>query len=130
MTDGANDQPATQAGAQEPKSADQIRAEIEDTREQLGDTVEALAEKTDVKARAHDQIDAVKESLSENLGAARDTVAQRADTFIAKAREATPESAAAGAQQVGATVQDRPLPFAAAGAFAAGFVLGWLVGRR
>jgi len=31
---------------------EQIQREIEETREQLGDTVEALAAKTDVKARA------------------------------------------------------------------------------
>jgi hypothetical protein len=35
----------------EEKSPAEIRAEIDETREELGDTVEALAEKTDVKAR-------------------------------------------------------------------------------
>jgi hypothetical protein len=36
----------------EERSPEQIRADIDRTREELGDTVEALAEKTDVKARA------------------------------------------------------------------------------
>jgi ElaB/YqjD/DUF883 family membrane-anchored ribosome-binding protein len=36
----------------EERSPEQIRADIDRTREQLGDTVEALAEKTDVKAQA------------------------------------------------------------------------------
>lgn len=36
----------------EERSPEQIRAEIDKTRAELGDTVEALAEKTDVKARA------------------------------------------------------------------------------
>jgi hypothetical protein len=34
------------------KSPAELRAEIDQTREELGDTVEALAEKTDFKARA------------------------------------------------------------------------------
>ena len=34
------------------RSAQQIEADIEATRKQLADTVEALAEKTDVKAQA------------------------------------------------------------------------------
>jgi len=42
----------SQVGApvdEEPKSPEQIRREIEDTRQDLGDTAAALAEKTDVK---------------------------------------------------------------------------------
>jgi MYXO-CTERM domain-containing protein len=34
------------------RTPEQIRAEIDSTRRELGDTVEALAEKTDVKAKA------------------------------------------------------------------------------
>ena len=44
------------------KSAEQLRAEIEDTREELGDTVEALAAKTDVKTRAREKADELKRS--------------------------------------------------------------------
>jgi ElaB/YqjD/DUF883 family membrane-anchored ribosome-binding protein len=101
------------------RSPDQIRAEIGQTREELGETVEALAEKTDVKARARDRIDAVKDSARE-----------KRDELAGKARQATPESASAGARQVSATVHDKPLPFATASAFAAGLAIGWLLGRR
>ena len=45
----------------EEKSPDQIRAEIDATRGELGDTVEALAEKTDVKAQAKAKVEDVKE---------------------------------------------------------------------
>jgi hypothetical protein len=38
--------------AAEEKSPEQIRAEIDATREELGDTVEALAAKTDVEVQA------------------------------------------------------------------------------
>lgn len=101
------------------KSPEELRHEIEQTREDLGDTVEALAEKTDVKARAKDRLSAVK-----------DTAQQKKDEFVSKAKEATPDSANAGAQQIASTVQRKPVPFTAAGAFAAGVLVGWLLGRR
>ncbi len=44
--------PAPAESNEEPKTPAEIRAEIDQTREELGDTVEALAEKTDVKAQA------------------------------------------------------------------------------
>jgi ElaB/YqjD/DUF883 family membrane-anchored ribosome-binding protein len=103
----------------EQKSPEELRHDIEHTREELGDTVEALAEKTDVKAQAKNRISAVK-----------GTVQQKKDEFAAKSRQATPESASAGAHQIATTVQGKPVPFATAGAFAAGVLIGWLVGRR
>jgi ElaB/YqjD/DUF883 family membrane-anchored ribosome-binding protein len=101
------------------KSPEELRREIEQTREDLGDTVEALAEKTDVKAQANDRISAVK-----------DTAQQKRDELVAKAKEATPDSAGAGAQQIASIVQRKPVPFAAAGAFAAGLLLGRMQRRK
>ncbi len=103
----------------EQKTPEELRQDIEQTQEELGDTVEALAEKTDVKAQAKDRISAVKE-----------TAQQKKDEFIAKAKVASPDSASAGAQHVVSTVQRKPVPFTAGGAFAAGVLAGWLVGRR
>jgi ElaB/YqjD/DUF883 family membrane-anchored ribosome-binding protein len=116
--------------AGEARTPEEIRADIEQTREQLGDTVEALAEKTDVKARAQEEIESAKANVAETISGARDTVSQKAGEFAGRAREATPESASAGAAQLGSTVQEKPLPFAVAGAFAAGLLIGWLLGRR
>jgi Protein of unknown function (DUF3618) len=121
---GTEDTPAGAEG--EPRSAEEIRTDIEQTREQLGETVEALAEKTDVKAQARNRVDAARETVTQNLGAARD----KADEFASKATEATPDSAGAGVQQLTATVQAKPLPYAIAGAFLAGAIMGWLLGRR
>jgi hypothetical protein len=45
------------------KDPDQIREEIEATRRELGDTVEALAAKTDVKAHVHERVEQTKASL-------------------------------------------------------------------
>jgi ElaB/YqjD/DUF883 family membrane-anchored ribosome-binding protein len=101
------------------KSPEEIRADIEQTREELGDTVEALAYKTDVKGQAKERIASIK-----------DTAQHKKDEFASRAREATPDSAGAGAQQVASTVRRQPVPFTAAGAFAAGVLVGWLLGRR
>lgn len=117
MTDDET-QDAAEATAGETKS-EQIRADIEQTREELGDTVEALAEKTDVKAQAKSRI-----------SAAKNTAQDKRDEYVAKAKQATPESATAGAQQLTSTVQDKPLPFAVAVAFVIGLGIGWLLGRR
>ena len=103
----------------EQNSPEELHREIEQTREELGDTVQALAEKTDVKAQARDRIAAVKETAQE-----------KKDEFVSKAKQVTPDSAGAGAQQVASRIQQRPVPFTVGGAFAAGLLVGWLLGRR
>ncbi len=109
--------PATEDSGQQ-KSPEELREEIQETREELGDTVEALAEKTDVKAQAKERISAVK-----------DTAQQKKEEFVSKAKQAAPDSASTGAQRVAATAQQKPVPFAAGGAFVAGLLVGWLLGR-
>jgi ElaB/YqjD/DUF883 family membrane-anchored ribosome-binding protein len=113
------DETVNGADATEPKSPEQLRADIEQTREQLGDTVEALAEKTDVKGQAKSRIAAVK-----------DAAQTKRDEYFEKAKQATPESAGAGADQLTTTVQERPLPFAVGAAFLTGLVIGRSLGRR
>jgi ElaB/YqjD/DUF883 family membrane-anchored ribosome-binding protein len=126
VTDSSDNQ-----GAEDkPQTAEELRAEIEHTQEQMGDTVEALARKTDVKAQASERIDHAKETIAESVQGARESVQHTAEDVLGRVREATPDSAGAGAQQVSATVQEKPLPFAAAGAFAAGLLVGFLLGRR
>ena len=49
--------PTPESGERTPE---QIRADIEQTRQELGDTVEALAAKTDVKAQAAARVDSAK----------------------------------------------------------------------
>jgi hypothetical protein len=100
------------------KDPEQIREEIEATRRELGDTVEALAAKADVKARVHERIEATKES-----------VAQKKDDLMGKAREASPDAVSSGASQATRKAKENPLPVAAIGAFVGGFVLGRLTKR-
>jgi len=49
--------------------AAQLRAEIEDAREDLGDTAAELAAKTDVKARAQERVEEIKHTGAERLRA-------------------------------------------------------------
>jgi uncharacterized membrane protein YccC len=98
--------PRTSSPGVEPDTLDQqrspeeIRADIERTREQLGDTAAAAAQKADVKAQAKAKADETKQRLAEK----KDQAANRA--------------------------KENPLPVAAGAGFVAGFLLGRLSGRR
>jgi uncharacterized membrane protein YdfJ with MMPL/SSD domain len=52
-------------------SPEHLRAEIEQTREQLGDTVDKLAAKVDVKAQAKERVEAVKATISDKAAQAK-----------------------------------------------------------
>jgi exopolyphosphatase/pppGpp-phosphohydrolase len=54
---------------QNGRTPEQIRADIQETRRELGDTVEQLAAKTDVKAHAREKIESVKQSRAPLIGA-------------------------------------------------------------
>jgi hypothetical protein len=56
------------------KDASTLRQEIEQTRERMGDTVEALAYKTDVAARAKDSVNDRVEAVRETIGNAVDRI--------------------------------------------------------
>lgn len=100
------------------KTPEEIRRGIEETRVHLGETVEALAEKADVKGQ-----------VTRRISVVADTTGQKKDDLMEKVKHVAPESASFGMQHVAASVQRRPAPFAA-GALAVGFLLGWLLGRR
>lgn len=93
---------------------EEIREQIEETRREMGDTVEALAAKADVKARVKEKVESTKEAAAEKLG---------------KAKDASPDGAASAASQATQTAKENPIPVAALGAFAAGFLLGRLTKR-
>jgi gas vesicle protein len=95
----------------------EIRQEIEETREQMGNTVDALAYKTDVKTR-------VKESVADK----RDRLVAQVQGTGHKVGEATPdgEQLKEGAHQAVGVVQENPIGLALGGV-AAGFLVGMLV---
>ena len=51
----------------DPQDPEQLREEIEETRHELGDTVEALAAKTDVKAHAKRKVEQTKTAAAKPL---------------------------------------------------------------
>lgn len=104
--------------AQGERSPEQIQAEIDTTREELGETVAAVADKADVKAQARAKVADVKH-----------TVQAKKEQLLTKAKTSSPDSASTGAQQLKAKAQENPLPFAVAGALLAGFVFGRRAGR-
>lgn len=99
---------------QEPS---QIRQEIEETRAGMGETVDALAYKTDVKGR-------VKESISDK----RDRLVGQIKGSSEKVGEATPDGDQLkdGAHRAVGVAQENPLGLALAGV-AGGFLAGMLL---
>jgi hypothetical protein len=74
-----------------PTEPEALRREIEQTRAELGETVEALAAKADVKARAQEAVDDVKERVH----GAVDTVAYQVGKQREKVAKLSPPARAA-----------------------------------
>jgi uncharacterized protein DUF3618 len=113
----AADAPAT-ATPPTPDNPAEMRAEIERTRQDLGDTVAAIAEKTDVKARAKDKVTEVKS-----------TVTQKKTELMGRARESSPDGATSAATQVRTKAQQNPVPTAALAAFVGGYLFARITKR-
>lgn len=94
-----------------------IRREIEQTRENMGDTVDALGYKADVKTRT-------KESISDKA----DAVKSKFTGATSRANDATPsgQDVKQGAQQAAGVAKENPLGLALGGV-AMGFLAGMLV---
>jgi ElaB/YqjD/DUF883 family membrane-anchored ribosome-binding protein len=102
----------------EQKTPEELRREIEATRRDLGDTAAALAEKTDIRARAKEKLDDVKRTIADK---------QRSLAQSSGGGEGmTGPAAAAGqaATQAKAKARENPVATAAVAAFAVGFVVG------
>ena len=96
---------------------DTIRDEIADTRERMGDTIDALGYKADVKSRAKDNVAGKVDSVKESLGLAGQT-----------ASDMTPDAEQVKGQvrKAAGLAQENPLGLAV-GALAVGFLAGMLV---
>lgn len=94
-----------------------IREEIEHTRSEMGDTVYAIAHKTDVKSR-------VKESFAEK----RDRLRAQMSGTSSRIGEATPDGQQVkeGARQAVGVAEENPIGLALGG-LAAGFLAGMLL---
>ncbi|MGZ8665875.1 MAG: DUF3618 domain-containing protein [Solirubrobacterales bacterium] len=123
------DAEATKDNEGESKSPEEIQAEIEATRDDLGDTVAAVAGKADVKKQATAKASDVKASVGAKTQEAKDSLVGAKDSLAEKAGEATPESTSAGAQRAQQLAKENPVPLAIAGAFVAGFAISRLLSR-
>ena len=98
----AASEPASEEAARGPE---EIQAEIETTREELGETVSALAEKADVKGQAQRKVEETKRQARANLSGASDTAKELAVGAPQRAREnPVPLAIAAGAVGLAAIV--------------------------
>ena len=113
----------SQNGRNAPADPAVLRNEIEQTRAELGETVEALAHKADLKGRAQDSVEHAKLRVREEVEHAKVNAAQlgrdlRDDPFGA---------VRVAAQRLQRSVVDNPRPWAIAAAFV---VLAMLMGAR
>jgi hypothetical protein len=81
-----------------------LRAEIKQTRTDLGETVQALAAKADVKARAKEQVEQTKQKVraqaAEATGKVRDAAVAAGDRVRAAAGQAADKAGHASSQAV------------------------------
>jgi hypothetical protein len=103
---------------------DRIRREIEQTRAEMGETVDALSYKTDVKARAKDSIHDKKESVMGVAQSAKDRIVGAGQSV----NESTPSTGDVKhqARRAKSVAQENPLGLAV-GAVAVGFLAGMLI---
>lgn len=85
-------------------SVEELRHEIDQTRAGLGETAAALGAKADVKGRAKERVEGIRQNVAAK----------------------TPSSAA----QAGEAARQNPVPTAAVAALAIGFALGWMLASR
>ena len=147
------DQPAEAGGSDKPSVPDdpeQLRQDIEKTREQLGETVEALVAKADVKAQGKEKVGQltdrvkgstaqakeqlttktqdVKQAAATNGAPAKEQFQARATAVGGKVRDVTPEPVQRAARHAAARTSPRQASIVAA---AVGVViLGIIVIRR
>jgi hypothetical protein len=107
---------------------DRIRREIEQTRAEMSDTVDALGYKADVKERAKESIQEKRDSAKETVVGATQTVKEKLVGAKDSAAGATPdtEQVKQGARRAAGLAQENPLGLAI-GSVAVGFIAGLLV---
>ena len=91
---------------EEPRTPEEIEADIERTRREMGDTVAAVAEKADVKAQAKSKVEETKARIRE------------------KAQSAAPSSAGDGAGKAAQVAKDNRRALVIGGAVVVAFLLG------
>ena len=114
------------------KEPDEIRREIEDTRARMGDTVEAIGYRADVKSRAKESISNKKDDIVNTVRNTKDSVVGSlvgtTQSTTARVGDSTPsgQEVKAGARRAVGVAQENPLGLAL-GSFAVGFLAGMVL---
>jgi ElaB/YqjD/DUF883 family membrane-anchored ribosome-binding protein len=98
-----------------------IKQEIERTRDEMGETIDAIGYKTDVRGRAEDYVSEKKDKVTGTASDVKDRVASTASRVV-PSREGIKHQS----QRIASTAQSNPVGMAL-GAAAAGFLVGMLV---
>jgi ElaB/YqjD/DUF883 family membrane-anchored ribosome-binding protein len=109
MTSSQEDQATTSASdgqVDQKPDVEQIQADIEKTRQELGETVDALTAKLDVRSRAKERLQVTRERAAGRLSDTQTRVQTRATELTRSARSAA------------TTDQGKPAPAALIGAAA------------
>jgi len=107
---------------QEPRD---IERQIEETRERMGDTVEALSAKADVPGRMRGYVSDKKDAVTSKLTGAKDVVAGSGSSMASTGGDMA-HSATDTARRGAGIAKDNPLGLAV-GAVAVGFLVGTLL---
>jgi hypothetical protein len=108
------------ASSDAPESPERIEAEIEQTREELGETAAALAEKSDVRQQAQQKFEDTKEAAQAKISATAEAAKEKFQT--------APEAASQITDRTVATLREDPAP--ALAAVAALLVIAVILRRR
>ncbi|MCY1136541.1 DUF3618 domain-containing protein [Actinoplanes sp. Pm04-4] len=109
-----------------PADADQLRAEIEQTRADLGQTVQELAAKADVKARAKQAAGDAGNQVRQKLAGVKDQAAQAAGVVARRTSTARHQLADS---DLPARLR-QPLPLAVIGAAATAVIVAIVIAAR
>jgi hypothetical protein len=105
---------------------EELRRDIAETREELGETVAALTAKANVKSHAKVKV----AERREKLHIKQQQVKAKVGGVGQKVGLGSPGQAREPATHLTKRAKERPVPTAAAGSLLVGFAIGWVLARR
>ncbi|MFB6564484.1 DUF3618 domain-containing protein [Streptomyces sp. NPDC056400] len=120
-------EPRTAIGTPTP---DELREQVERTRDGLGQTIEALADKADVKARAREKTAAMTEQAAATAGVVADQIRTKTLHAAQLVKDTTPEPVLDRAGRAAIVVRANRKPLLVAGGAALIVLLLVRSGRR
>jgi ElaB/YqjD/DUF883 family membrane-anchored ribosome-binding protein len=120
--------PASGVPDEMPDDPKALRRQIEQTRAEVGKTVEALAAKTDLKAQAKGKIEEVKAQAKEKVDEVKEQASAKVAELRGESGDASPGQAHNQAGDVLDGVQERAKAQPVL-TFVAGIVVGFIVGK-